>query len=194
MSSASRLDTKGRDDLERMRGAAKRMSQMFEQLRELSRIAAEEGSFEPIRLKEVVNQAIRDLDFRIAETKAVVKSEELPAVRANKTQMLQLFQNLIGNALKFHRRDAPPQIMIQGRVLDKEFVEISVQDNGIGFDEKYGDQIFKPFRKLHSAGEYEGSGIGLAICQKIVMHHGGKITAKSSPGKGSNFIFTLSQV
>lgn len=194
MHNASRLDQEGKDDLERIRHTAKRMAQMFEQLRELSRITTDISTFEAVDLKAIVQEVISDLDVRIKEAAASIEMGELPTVQAYKTQMRQLFQNLIANALKFRQKKGSSRIVIKGRILDQEFAEITVEDNGVGFDEKYKDQLFKPFHKLHPAGEYEGSGIGLAICQKIVLHHGGKITAESKLGKGTIIQFTLSRV
>ena len=105
--------------------------------------------------------------------------------------MRQLFQNLLANSLKFARTGETPQIKVRSAPLGRHLIQISVEDNGIGFEEKYLDRIFKPFQRLHGLQEYEGSGVGLAICQKIVQQHGGDITAKSEPGKGSVFLITL---
>jgi len=116
--------------------------------------------------------------------------EKLPVIEADQTQMHQLLQNLITNALKFHRDGTPPTIHVIAQLLDSK-CQIQVKDNGIGFDEQYLDRIFKPFQRLHSRQEYEGSGMGLAICRRIVERHSGKITATSIPGEGSNFIVTL---
>jgi signal transduction histidine kinase len=120
---------------------------------------------------------------------ANVEVFELPVIKAEKTQIRQVFQNLIANALKFHREEKT-HIKIYSRQTDREY-RIFVEDNGIGFDEKYLDRIFAPFQRLHRRSAYEGTGMGLAICRKIVERHGGNITAKSSPGEGSTFIITL---
>jgi signal transduction histidine kinase len=121
--------------------------------------------------------------------------EELPMVYADPTQMRQLLQNLIGNGLKFHQPDVPPTVEVEAHDGSVDGfvkqVQITVRDNGIGFEERYLDRIFQPFQRLHGRGEYEGSGIGLAICRKIVERHGGSITAESRPGQGSTFVVSL---
>ena len=127
----------------------------------------------------------------IKETSARVEVGDLPAVRADRVQMVQLFQNLIGNALKFHRDGEAPHVKIFARQIGNKFYEIHVEDNGIGFEEEYAEKIFVPFQRLHGRSSYEGMGIGLAICKKIVERHGGSITAKSTPGKGATFIVSL---
>jgi signal transduction histidine kinase len=121
--------------------------------------------------------------------------EKLPSLEADRNQMIQIFQNLIGNALKFHGSSSPPRIKIFARPVEGaeevEAYRIFVEDNGVGFDEKYLDRIFVPFQRLHGRIEYEGVGMGLAICKKVLERHGGTITAKSAPGKGSTFIIDL---
>jgi signal transduction histidine kinase len=118
--------------------------------------------------------------------------ENLPTVEGDPTQMRQLFQNMIGNALKFHRPGVPPVVRVCDKITpDNHQVVIEVQDNGIGFEEQYLDRMFQPFQRLNGAGQYEGSGIGLAICRKIVERHGGAITARSKLNEGSTFIITL---
>jgi signal transduction histidine kinase len=135
---------------------------------------------------------IEDLETRIQETNGHIEVEELPTVNADPYQMRQLFQNLIGNSLKFHGEERP-LIRVSSRTSeDRLFYEISVEDNGIGFEEKDAETIFMPFKRLHGRNSaYKGTGIGLSICQRIVERHGGTITAKSNPGKGSTFIVTL---
>ncbi|OGW85904.1 MAG: hypothetical protein A3C35_06850 [Omnitrophica bacterium RIFCSPHIGHO2_02_FULL_46_11] len=189
--SVTALDPKGRRYLDLVQNTAKRMSQMMEELRELSKIAQEGSPFEEVDLESVVREVLHDLELRVQETKGQVEVRKLPTIRADRMQMRALFQNLIANALKFHRKDEPPHIMIDSRNVKEGVAEITIQDNGIGFDEKYLDRIFKPFQRLHGSGEYEGSGMGLAICQKIMLRHKGKITAKSVLGQGSTFIITL---
>ena len=189
--SAGPLDQKAKDCVERMQGAAERMSQLIEDLLNFTRTAARDAPFHTVSLKNVVEETVRDLELRIKETRARVKWGELPDVHGDAVQLRQLFQNLIANALKFCKPGEPPQVTLQSRNLDMGFVEITVRDNGVGFDESQVDRIFKPLERLHSQQEYRGSGMGLAICQRIVMRHGGKITAKSTLGKGSAFILTL---
>jgi signal transduction histidine kinase len=143
----------------------------------------------------IVREVIDDLEASILETEGQIEIHDLPTIEADPTQMRQLLQNLIGNALKFHGSEKPVVTIYGGpvggeRTLDGQ-CEIIIEDNGIGFDEKYLDRIFTPFQRLHGRGTYEGTGIGLAICRKIVDRHSGSITAKSEPGKGSTFIVTL---
>lgn len=189
---APQLDGKGREYLQKICVGAYRMLHIMEQLRDLSRIGTADNPFEKISLESVLHEVISDLDMRISEAGARVEVGPLPLIEGDKTQMRQLFQNLLSNALKFRLAGgAPPQVVIKSRASDNGLAEICVEDNGIGFDEKYLDRIFKPFQRLHGSNEYEGSGIGLAICHKIVLRHKGSITAKSAPGKGTVFIISL---
>src|SRR5205814_1182153 len=131
-----------------------------------------------------------DLEVRLQESTGRVDIGQLPSVEADAIQMRQLFQNLIGNALKFRRADEPPVVTVTGAVRDA-MAEIAVRDNGIGFEPEYRHRIFEVFQRLHGRQAYEGSGIGLAICKKIVERHGGTITAASVPGAGATFLFTI---
>ena len=182
----------GNDYLTRMRSAAARMSTLIEDLLEFSRVTTHAKEFQEISLQTIVSEVLEDLESRIADNDGVVEVGELPVLHADPTQMRQLFQNLIGNALKFHQPGVTPKVIVSAKVSDADHTyEIRVQDNGVGFEEKYLDRIFAVFQRLHSRESYEGTGIGLAVCRKIVERHGGKITAVSSPGKGSTFIITL---
>ena len=136
-----------------------------------------------------LGQAMANLQVAVAESSAVVTHETLPVVLADGTQLVQLFQNLIGNALKF-RQAQPPQIHISATRQNQEWV-FSVQDNGIGIEPQYAERIFVIFQRLHSKAEYAGTGIGLAICKRIVERHGGRIWFESQPGQGATFYFTL---
>jgi len=188
------MDDSGRDYLGRMQAAAARMQNLIDSLLTFSRVTTKAGPSEPVDLKSVVNEALSDLEMRIEETKAVVDVGPLPTVSADRTQMVQIFENLIGNALKFHREGVPPRVEVYSRAVEEkgaDSVEICVEDNGIGFDEKHVDRIFSPFERLHGKAEYEGVGMGLAICMKILKRHGGTITARSTAGKGSLFIVRL---
>jgi chemotaxis family two-component system sensor kinase Cph1 len=188
------LDDQGIDYLRRMQGAAVRMQTLIDSLLAYSRVTTKARSLEQVNLSKVVEEALSDLEVRIHETKGVVDVATLPIVNADRLQMVQLFQNLIGNALKFHREGVPPHVKIYSRALEEKrlgSVEICVEDNGVGFNEKHLGRIFAPFERLHGRGEYQGVGMGLAICKKIVERHGGTITAKSTPGKGSVFIVRL---
>ena len=188
--SSAALDEQSRDYLERMQNAAKRMGQLIESLLELSRVTTKGGEFAAVDLNAVLSEVLTDLEVRIQQTNAQVEVGPLPTVMADRSQMRQLFQNLIGNALKFHREDVPPVIQVSGQQKTGKW-EIHVTDNGIGFDEKYTDRIFRPFQRLHGKNVFEGSGMGLAICSKIMARHAGQITAHSQPGKGSDFVLTL---
>jgi light-regulated signal transduction histidine kinase (bacteriophytochrome) len=136
-----------------------------------------------------MHRVLHDLDARIRDSKAVIQLDSLPPVIADEQQLAQLFQNLIGNALKF-RGDEPPQVRISAERESGAWV-FAVQDNGIGIAPEHSEQIFVLFQRLHSRNKYEGTGIGLAICKKIVERHGGRIWVESEPGKGATFKFTL---
>jgi chemotaxis family two-component system sensor kinase Cph1 len=186
------LDDQGKDYLKRMQSAAARMQTLIESLLAFSHVTRKARPLEEVNLLMAVKEALSNLEVPIEETKGAVEVDRLPIVKADRLQMVQLFQNLVGNALKFHREGVPPHVKIYSNASDdKKPVEILVEDNGIGFDEKYLDRIFAPFERLHGKEQYQGVGMGLAICMKIVERHGGTITAKSSPGKGSVFIVTL---
>ncbi|HEY9748088.1 MAG TPA: response regulator [Allocoleopsis sp.] len=197
------LTAQGCDYLERMQKAAERMQTLIEDLLTLSRITTKAQPFVSVDLAQVAQEVLSDLEVRIEQTGAKVEVGELPTLEADPLQMRQLLQNLISNALKFHQRTEPPKIGIYSQLLNSEeqqptgnsrqpmLYQILVQDNGIGFDEKYLSSIFNAFQRLHGRSEYEGTGMGLAICRKIVERHNGSITAKSSPGQGSMFIVTL---
>jgi|GEM_PF-2912713 len=186
------LGSEGRDYIQRMQRAAARMQKLLESLLSYSRVSTKAEPFRETNLRESVQEALSDLEIPIKEKGASVKVDALPTVEADKSQMIQLFQNLIGNALKFQKENEHPRVNIycrKGR--NSKAHEICVEDNGIGFDEKYLDKIFMPFQRLHGRSDYEGVGMGLAICKKIVERHAGEITARSESGKGSVFIVTL---
>jgi light-regulated signal transduction histidine kinase (bacteriophytochrome) len=182
------LDGPSREDLERMLNAGSRMSTMLEDLLTYSRVSHRGHPF-----AAVVRDVLSSLETRIEQTHGRVELGELPTIEADRTQMEQLLQNLIGNALKFHAPGQAPEIHLNARAVSEREIQLSVRDNGIGFDEKYLDRIFQPFQRLHSRSEteYPGHGIVLAICRKIAERHGGSITATSQPGQGATFIVTL---
>lgn len=199
------LSDEGRDYLERMLNAAKRMQTLINDLLLFSRVSTQANPFQPVNLCHVVREVLSDLEIRVQQTRGKVEVNDLPTIEADPLQMRQLFQNLISNGLKFHRPDVPPVVKILGRYLEpstrtdtehvtpKRMCQVFIEDNGIGFDEKYLDRIFGVFQRLHGRQEYEGTGIGLAICRKITERHGGVITAKSAPNHGATFIVTLPQ-
>lgn len=134
---------------------------------------------------------VSDLELRIEHSGGIVQVEKLPMIEGDPLQLRQLFQNLIVNALKFHKEQIPPRVKVTGSSLENAIAEIIVEDNGIGFSEQFSERIFQPFQRLHAQGAYEGSGIGLAICQKIVERHSGTIKAFSQVGQGASFIVHL---
>ena len=192
-----------RDYVKRMQAAARRMQELINDLLIFARVTSQARPFVPIDLNRVVQGVLSDLETLIKSCGGRVDVGDLPQLDSDSLQMRQLFQNLIGNALKFHRPDVPPVVVVQARVVKNgaglalehsrsdRICEITVCDNGIGFEEKYLDRIFLPFQRLHGRGEYEGTGMGLAICHKIVERHGGTLTARSTPGRGATFTVRL---
>ncbi len=187
---ADAFDETGRDYLNRMRDASQRMQVLINDLLTLSRVSTHAQPFSDVDLNLLAQEVLSNLENQVERSNGRVEIGELPKIEADPTQIRQLLQNLIGNALKFHLQERPPLIKVSAKV-EGVTCQISVEDNGIGFDPQYLDRIFKPFQRLHSREEYEGSGMGLAICRRIVEHHGGAITATSVPGKGATFILTL---
>ncbi len=198
---SANLNAEGLDYLERIQSAATRMRILISDLLEFSRLASKGRPFLPVDLNAVVAEVLSDLQTRVTETSGNVEVRTLPTVSGDALQMRQLLQNLIGNALKFSKPGEAPVVRVSaeivagldasGRARRGGTCRILVADNGIGFDEKYLDRIFTIFQRLHGRGDYEGTGIGLAICRKIVERHGGTITAQSQPGHGATFIVTL---
>ena len=184
------LDERGRDYLQRIQDAAGRMQKLISDLLKYSRVTTKSQPFVSVNLAQVAREVVSDLEVRIERTGGCVEVGDMPTIDADPTQMRQLLQNLIGNGLKYHREDEAPVVKVHGEVLDV-MCKIIVEDNGIGFDEKHVSRIFEVFQRLHGSSEYEGTGIGLALCRKIVERHGGSITAESSPGQGATFIATL---
>jgi PAS domain S-box-containing protein len=184
------LGERGRDYLQRMQNAASRLQRLINDLLTFSRVTTRAQPFVPVDLAEVAREVVSDLELRIERTGGRVEMNGLPTIDADTSQMRQLLQNLIDNGLKFHRPEEAPNVKVYGKLLNGRS-QIIVEDNGIGFDEKYLDRIFTIFQRLHARLEYEGTGVGLAVCRKIAERHGGTITAKSKPGEGSTFIVTL---
>jgi PAS domain S-box-containing protein len=191
----SGLGPEGVDYLTRMQNAAARMQVLIQDLLSLSRVASNAKPFTMVDLNEVVRTVVSDLEMRIQDAGGRVEIGTLPVIFGDRGQMAQLFQNLIGNGLKFRKPGESPVVKLdsQAQALPSGAAgwRIAVEDNGIGFDEKYRDRIFQIFQRLHGRSEYEGTGIGLAICRKIVDRHSGAIQANSLPGAGAKFIITL---
>ncbi|MGP0046822.1 MAG: PocR ligand-binding domain-containing protein [Syntrophobacteraceae bacterium] len=188
-SNHDKLNEKGKDYLARMQEAAKRMRQLLKDLLNYSRVASQPLPFKPADMKAIITEAAEVFEHRIANVGGKIVISEMPVIEADSSQMNRLFLNLISNAVKYA---GPEKLLIRiysGK--DDFFCRIYVEDNGIGFEEKYLDRIFSPFQRLHGRTEFYGTGIGLAICRKIVERHAGSITARSSPGKGSTFVVTL---
>ncbi len=187
---SSTLGDDGRDYLERMLSSARRMRKLIDDLLTYARVTTQARPFEPTNLNEVLSDVLSDLEIRIEQTKGKIEKETLPTLDADASQLRQLFQNLITNALKFLKPNTPPVVRISAK-REGYSVVISISDNGIGFDEKYLEKIFTIFQRLHGKQEYEGTGVGLAVCRRIVERHGGSITAKSVVGEGAQFLVTL---
>jgi signal transduction histidine kinase len=169
---------------------AKRMQNQVQDLLRYSRTDAQKLRYENFSLSALLEEIKDDLAAAIQEKKAEIKAGPLPKIRADRTKMLQVLENLISNALKFSQPDTPPAIEINVTTEANQWV-VTVSDNGIGFEPEFGEKIFIIFQRLHSVGTYPGTGIGLAICKRIVEAHGGRIWATSSPGAGSTFSFTV---
>ncbi|HEX6833246.1 MAG TPA: ATP-binding protein, partial [Rudaea sp.] len=186
--------------IERMRVAAERMQRLIDDLLAYSRVAKREMQLRSLATGDVVAGVLADLETRIEQAHAVIDCGPLPMVYAEETQLRQLFQNLIANAIKFSRPGVAPRITVRGETfrpsdpLDRRnWVRLTVSDNGIGFDNRYADRIFAAFQRLHGRGEYEGSGIGLAIVRRIAERHGGNVFASGVAGEGATFTIELPQ-
>jgi PAS domain S-box-containing protein len=206
--------TDARDYLERMQGAAGRMRTLIDDLLAFSRVIRSAEPFIPVDLAAVTKEVLSDLEVRIEKSGARVEVTDLPTIEADPTQMRQLLLNLVGNSLKFQSPGGTPIVKIQARTLrrpwkadtaflrklpasggqpsdSEQFCELTVEDNGIGFEEKYAEKVFAVFQRLHGRDQYEGNGVGLAVCRRIADHHQGTIQAKSQLGQGATFIVTL---
>jgi signal transduction histidine kinase/CHASE3 domain sensor protein len=201
----SQLDGQGEDYIKRMQSASMRMQTLIEDLLSYSRVSRSSEVFEPLDMNQIISEIREDLDIQIKRENAVVNIGEIPHITGEKMQIKRLFQNLINNAMKFHKPNGNPVVEVMGKQLkwheirrdygvslpDTQYTMIVVKDNGIGFDEKFSEKIFNIFQRLHGRAEYEGTGIGLAICRKIVANHKGYIMARSKENVGSEFIVIL---
>jgi signal transduction histidine kinase/CHASE3 domain sensor protein len=201
----SRLEEQGSDYVARMQSAAARMQVLIEELLSFSRVSRPGIFSENLDINELIAEIRDDLETQIKREKATLVTGQLPAIRGERSQIKRLFQNLISNGIKFHKNGKGPTVEVSGSVVrggdvqnefnvqlpKLKYARIEVRDDGIGFDEKYLEKIFTIFQRLHGRTEYEGTGIGLAICRKIVANHGGFITARSTENEGSIFIVIL---
>lgn len=197
------LTDRGQDYLNRMLNASERMQTLINDLLTLSLVTTKGDIFVPVDLAAVVGGVLDDLEPTIEEVSGRIELNDLPIIDGDPTQMRQLIQNLVSNSLKFRKAEGEPIIKIRGQLLDgpsingdrdssrETLLQLTVEDNGIGFDEKHLDRIFNVFQRLHGRGQYPGTGIGLAVCRKIVERHSGTITATSKPRQGATFIVTL---
>ncbi|AQG82407.1 histidine kinase [Spirosoma montaniterrae] len=200
---ANLFDGDSRLFMSKISGSAERMSKLIKDLLNFSRISTHRESAKPVRLDEVIQRILDDQELRIKARRIDVQVEPLPMIQAVPSQIDHLFANLISNAIKFMKADGQPRLQIRATAVDgsqyaqagltpgRRYFEISVEDNGIGFDEKYIEHIFKVFQRLHGKSEYEGTGIGLAICKRVVVYHQGYITARSTPKQGTTFVVVL---
>ena len=194
------LGEKGIDYISRMKNAAQRMSNLINDLLEFSRVTTRGKDFTDTDLNEVVAEVLDDLEIAIKESETTVNLDTLPHIQADPSQMLQLFLNILSNAVKFRRENVAPVIDIiyqrtsefsEAHNSDVEWEVITISDNGIGFSEEYLEKIFVPFQRLHGRSQYKGTGIGLSVCRRIVERHGGEITASSRVGEGASFTLKL---
>lgn len=183
------LEEDVKSQITKINQAAERLRMLIAGIAEFSRVIKSEAPFITVDLNAVVKEILQDLDLSIAEKEAIITVTALPSVQAIPIQMHQLFLNLLSNALKYSRKEVAPKICVASEE-DDEVVFISIVDNGVGFDEQFAEKIFEPFKRLHTK-EVDGTGIGLAICKKIVEVHGGYIEVKSKIGEGSEFKFSL---
>lgn len=190
------LSEQGKDHFSRMMNASERMQTLINDLLSFSRLTTKAEPFAPVDLNELLKEVLSDMEVTVEKTHAKIDSQNLPVIKADSTQMRQLFQNLISNGIKFRRDDVNPVVKIYSANMktpqspEKEYVNIYFEDNGTGFDEKYSEKIFNIFQRLEGK-KYEGSGIGLAVCKKIALRHGGNISVQSKIGKGTTFIVSL---
>lgn len=184
------LDQKGQEFLDFIVDGTLRMERLIKGILEHASVTSSSKRFELVELESAFQDACSNLQQRIDDTGAIITHDSLPALTSNKVQVTQLFQNLMNNALKFQKPDLTPKIHVSCRKDDKTYI-FAVEDNGIGIESQYQEQIFGMFKRLHSSQQYPGSGLGLAICKSIVDQHGGKIWVESHPGIGSRFCFSI---
>lgn len=187
---SGKLDVDTKENIDFVVDAAKRMQQLIADLLSYARVKTHGKPFQLVDCNNIFNQVRSALKTAIEESKATITCGNLPQFMADPNQFSQLFINLITNAIKFRRENVPVELNIAAERQSRRWV-FSIQDNGIGFDMQYADRIFQMFQRLHSMDEYQGTGMGLAVCRKIVERHGGEIWVESEPGKGTTFFFSI---
>jgi light-regulated signal transduction histidine kinase (bacteriophytochrome) len=187
---AQNLSEQGLDYIERANLAAERMQQLIDDLLKYSRVSTHGRPFAPLDLNQLTAGVLQDLELEVVRAGAAVRVGNLPTINGDASQMRQLMQNLISNALKFRREGVPTEVTIDGAAVDG-VARIVVRDNGIGFEPEYNGRIFRVFERLHGRGRYPGTGIGLALCLKIAERHGGTVTADGVPDMGASFTVTI---
>ncbi len=202
---SGQLNDEGKNYIHRITSSCSNMQILLEDLLDFSRLTFDEKKFESVNLQSCIDSVLNDLELKIEESKTIIECSESPSIEAYPSQLRQLFSNLINNAIKFKRDSVSPVIKIVCNNInhqeypnlplleDKKYIKIVLEDNGIGFDEEFSERIFKIFQRLHGKAEYKGSGVGLAICKKIVDNHHGFIFANSTPNVGSCFTIILPQ-
>lgn len=198
---SSELGDKGADYINRMHSASERMSVLINDILSFSRVTSRQKPFEKVDLNKLLEGVLDDLDYAIRDSDATIERDPMPEIDADASQLAQVFSNLIGNSIKFRLPDRPPAIRIQLATpepaeiplgdTNREWIKLILSDNGIGFDPQYKDRVFNIFQRLHGQDEYKGTGIGLALCRKIVERHAGSISADSRPGEGAIFSIVL---
>ena len=194
---AGELGEDGKDCLGRITNAAARMSDLIQDLLAYSRVHTEKRPKEPVSLDALCEEVLQDLELLACEKDAKIRREKLPTIVGDRALLRQLFQNLLTNALKFHAEGEPPEVLITSKLVsatkegEPARVVITVEDQGIGFEPRHAEDIFTPFRRLHRDDRFEGTGIGLAICRRVVEQHDGKISAISCANAGTTFLITL---
>jgi len=192
-----KLDPDSLNYLDRMQQAGTRMQNLINDLLSYSRVTSKAQAFTKVDLAHIGAGVVEDLEGRIETVHGRVELGPLPAIDAEPLQMRQVLQTLTGNALKSRRPDVPPLVKVTAEIIpdphapENRLCQLTVSDNGIGFEEKHAARIFELFQRLHSRNEYEGTGMGLAIVRKIAVYHGGDVIAKSKPGEGATFVVTL---
>ena len=185
------LDQTGRDYIDRMNGASERMLELLGDLLRYARVTSQAKPFETTDLGALAQTVVSDLGEQIRRENGTVTVGSLPIVEADPVQIRQVIQNLVSNALKFHHPARAPEVNVTADLREENLVALSIADNGIGFKPKFAERIFQPFRRLHGKGQYEGTGMGLAIVKKIAQRHGGDVEVHSEPDQGSCFVVLL---